>query len=119
MAAETFHKRSLDPPNSVSLRAAFLVLWTIDAVAATLFFLVPYATELNPVTVFFYQLIGLPGVLLAALCYAGLVVAIGHVLSDPMDIRFVGIVVALYLLFVTNNILLLLFREPLPELIGV
>ena len=119
MAAENVRKRYLDPPDSVGLRVSFFVLWAIDAVAATLFFLVPYATELNPVTVFFYHVVGLPGVVLAAACYAALVVVIGHILSDPMDIRFIGIVVLLYVGFVTNNILLLVFHEPLPELLGI
>ena len=117
MAVETLRKGSLDPPNSVGLRAAFLVLWAIDAIAATLFFLVPYATELNPITVLFYQLFGLTGVPVAALCYAAAVVMIGHVLSDPMDVRFIGVVVVLYTLFAVNNILLLLFREPVVEML--
>lgn len=109
----------IDPPESVGLRAAFFVFWGIDAVAATLFFLVPYASELNPVTVFFYQVFGLPGVVLAAACYAAVVMLIGNFLSDPMDVRFVGLVVILYALFVTNNVLLLLLGEPLPDLLGV
>ncbi|WP_137291224.1 hypothetical protein [Natronorubrum halophilum] len=119
MTVEASPLRKLDPPESAGLRLTFLVLWGIDAVAATLFFLVPYATELNPVTVFFYELIGLPGVALAAICYAAIVVVIGHVLSDPMDVRFVSIVVILYVGFVANNLLLLLYRQPLPELLGI
>ncbi|ELY64646.1 hypothetical protein [Natronococcus jeotgali] len=104
----------LDPPGSVGTRVAFFVLWGIDMVAATLFFVVPYATELNPVTVRFYELFGLPGVPLAAICYAGAVVAIGHLLSDPIDRRFVGAVVFAYLVFATNNVVLLLSgRSPL------
>lgn len=101
------------------MRLAFFVLWGIDATAATLFFLVPYASELNPVTVFFYHLVGLPGVVIAAACYAAIVMLIGHFLSDPMDVRFVAIVVGLYVLFAANNVLLLAFREPLPELLGL
>lgn len=119
MEVGSFRKRAPDPPNSAGLRVTFFVLWAIDTVAATLFFVVPYATELNPVTVFFYHVFGLPGVVLAAVCYALLVVLIGHILSDPMDIRFVGVVVLLYLAFVTNNVLLLMFEEPLPELLGI
>ena len=115
MAAPTSLERKLDPPESVGLRVAFLVLWTIDVVAATLFFLVPYATELNPVTVFFYGVFGLPGVVLAGLCYAALVVVIARVLSDPMDVRFVALVVVLYVTFAANNIVLLLFEDPLLQ----
>ncbi|ELZ21729.1 hypothetical protein C477_05284 [Haloterrigena salina JCM 13891] len=119
MSVQTSLGKRLDPPDSVGIRFAFLTLWGIDAVAATLFFLVPYASELNPVTVFFYHLFGLPGVLLAAACYAAVVMLIGHVLSDPMDVRFVAIIVGLYVLFAANNLLLLVYREPLPELLGL
>ncbi|MDG5818018.1 hypothetical protein [Natronococcus sp. A-GB7] len=108
MTVERSHTLELDPPGTVGLRAAFFVLWGIDMVAATLFFLVPYATELNPVTVLFYELLGLPGVAVAAICYAAIVVAIGHLLSDPIDRRFVGGMVAVYLVLVTNNVILLL-----------
>ncbi|AGB39688.1 hypothetical protein [Natronococcus occultus] len=98
----------LDPPGSIGMRAMFFVLWGIDMVAATLFFLVPYATELNPVTVWFYEQFGLGGVPIAAICYAGLVVAIGHYLSEPIDRRFVGAMVVVYFVLVTNNVVLLL-----------
>ncbi|WP_306054926.1 hypothetical protein [Natronococcus wangiae] len=111
MTVESSLKIPLDPPGSFGLRLAFFVLWGIDVIAATLFFLVPYATELNPVTVFFYGVFGLPGVALAAMCYAGIVVVIGHVLSDPIDRRFVAAMVVVYLTLATNNVLLLLFRE--------
>ncbi|WP_090507970.1 hypothetical protein [Natronorubrum sediminis] len=119
MEVGSFRKRAPDPPNSVGLRITFFVLWAMDTIAATLFFVVPHATELNPVTVFFYHVFGLPGVVLAAACYAALVVFIGHILSDPLDIKFVGLVVLLYIVFVTNNVLLLVFHEPLPEFLGV
>lgn len=119
MTAERSFERKLDPPGSVGLRLTFLLLWGIDVVAATLFFLVPYASELNPVTVFFYGVFGLPGVALAALCYAAIVVAIGHLLSDPIDERFVAAMVVVYLALAANNILLLLFQNPLPELLGI
>ncbi|WP_293029212.1 hypothetical protein [Natronococcus sp.] len=108
MTVERSRKLDLDPPGTVGLRVAFFVLWGIDMVAATLFFLVPYATELNPVTVMFYELLGLPGVAVAAVCYAAIVVAIGHFLSDPVDRRFIGGMVAVYLVLVTNNVILLL-----------
>ncbi len=100
----------LDPPGSISLRAAFVALWSIDLVAATLFFVVPYADELNPVTVLFYDLFGLPGVALAAVGYAGIVVTVGNYLSEPIDRWFVAGVVALYVVFVVNNVILLVFR---------
>lgn len=119
MSVQSSLSSKLDPPESISLRVAFVVFWAIDAVAATLFFLVPYATELNPVTVFFYQVFGLPGVVLAAACYAAVVIAIGHVLTDPLDVRFVALMVILYLLLATNNVLLLVIGDPLPELLGV
>ncbi|AXR77021.1 hypothetical protein AArcMg_3025 [Natrarchaeobaculum sulfurireducens] len=92
------------------MRSAFFALWAIDLVAATLFFLVPYANELNPVTVLLYDLFGLPGVALAAVGYAGIVVTIGHYLSEPLDRLFVAAVVALYVVFVINNVILLVFR---------
>lgn len=116
MAVVTSLKQKLDPPASIELRLAFFVLWGIDTVAATLFFLVPYATELNPVTVFFYGLFGLPGVVLAAICYAAAVIGIGHVLADPLDVRFVVSVVLLYVVLVANNVVLLFTRETPLEL---
>ncbi|MDQ2050367.1 hypothetical protein RBH26_07695 [Natronolimnohabitans sp. A-GB9] len=119
MAVRTSLGRKLDPPDAIGLRVAFFVFWAIDAIAATLFFLVPYATELNPVTVLFYQVLGLPGVVLAAVCYAGIIVVIGHVLSDPMDVRFAALMVLLYAVFALNNVLLLVFREPLLGLLGL
>ena len=107
-----------DPPRSSSLRIAFLGLWLVDTVAATLFFVLPEPTELNPVTVYFYDLFGLPGVVLAATSYAAVVIGVGHVLSDPADNRFLGLVVALYFAFVTNNVVLLtLGRAPVVELL--
>jgi hypothetical protein len=111
MTVERTLEMNLDPPGSFGLRLAFFVLWGIDLVAATLFFLVPYATELNPVTVLFYDVFGLPGVALAATCYAAIVVVVGHVLSDPIDRRFVAAMVLVYLVLVANNLILLLFRE--------
>ena len=106
-----------DPPRSLSLRVAFLALWFVDMVAAGLFFVLPEPTELNPVTVFFFELFGLAGVVLAASCYAVAVIVIGHVLSEPVDNRFLAAVVALYLALVVNNVALLAFgRAPLVEL---
>ncbi|ELY34570.1 hypothetical protein C500_00042 [Natrialba magadii ATCC 43099] len=88
-------------------------------VAATLFFVVPYANELNPVTVLFFEFLGLPGVPLAAGLYALLIMGIGHVLSHPRDIQFIGAIVAFYTLFVINNVLLLLSGDPLVSIVGL
>jgi hypothetical protein len=106
----------LDPPATRRLRVAFFALWFVDLVAAALFFLVPYATELNPITVRCYELFGLPGVVLAASCYAGVVVVIGNALSEPLDGRFVALVVVLYALLALNNVPLLLFEQSPFEL---
>ncbi|GAB3663670.1 hypothetical protein [Halopiger thermotolerans] len=108
-----------DPPGSRRLRLAFAALWTVDLIAAACFFLVPYASELNPVTVFFYDLFGLAGVALAACSYAAIVVVVGNVLSDPLDSRFVGGVIALYAAFALNNVALLLFRQAPLEMAAV
>ncbi len=103
----------LDPPGTVRLRAAFVGVWFVDLVATILFFMVPYAHELNPITVFLYDVFGLVGVVIAAVSYAAFVVGIGHLLSRPLDTAFVALMVALYALFASNNIMLLVSREPL------
>ncbi|ELY84305.1 hypothetical protein [Natrinema altunense] len=102
-----------DRPGPASLRAAFFTVWFVDLVATILFFTVPYAYELNPMTVFLYDLLGIVGVVFAALVYAGFVIGIGHVLSRPFDVGFVLTVVVLYTLFASNNVVLLISREPL------
>ncbi|QLG50192.1 hypothetical protein [Natrinema halophilum] len=103
----------LDRPGTSSLRAAFFSVWFVDLVATILFFVVPYATELNPITVFLYDLLGLTGVVFAALIYAGIVVGISSLLSRPFDVVFVTSVVILYALFASSNVVLLISREPL------
>ncbi|ELY64999.1 hypothetical protein [Natrinema versiforme] len=103
----------LDRPGTTSLRAAFFSVWFVDLVATIMFFVVPYAYELNPVTVFLHELFGLAGVVLAAVIYAGFVIAIGYVLSRPFDIAFVAATVVLYAVFASNNVVLLVSREPL------
>lgn len=103
----------LDRPGTARLRAAFFSVWFVDLVATVLFFTVPYAYELNPVTVFLHDLLGLPGVVLAGLIYAGFVIGIGYVLSRPFDVAFVATIVGCYALFASNNIVLLVSREPL------
>ncbi|WP_226482555.1 hypothetical protein [Natrinema amylolyticum] len=112
MGTSSFGTR-LDQPGTTGLRAAFFSVWFVDLVATILFFTVPYAYELNPVTVFLHDLFGVAGVVLAALIYAGFVLAIGHVLSRPFDVGFVLTVVVLYALFASNNVVLLVSREPL------
>ncbi|WP_049927565.1 hypothetical protein [Halopiger goleimassiliensis] len=118
MSAIQDGRLQVDPPGSPRLRRSFLVLWLVDMIAACLFFLVPYATELNPVTVFTYDLFGLPGVALAALCYAVIVIAVGNVLPDPADTGFVTVVVLVYTFLVVNNVFLLLSETSLVETIG-
>lgn len=86
-----------------------------DLVATGFLFLVPYATELNPITTLFHDAIGLPGVLLAGVFYAVLVVLTSHRLSKPVDRVFVAGVVSVYTVCVANNIVLLLFRKPIVE----
>jgi multidrug efflux pump subunit AcrB len=103
----------LERPGTASLRAAFFGVWFVDLVATILFFTVPYASELNPVTVFLHDLFGMVGVVLAALIYAGFVVGIGFLLSRPFDVGFVTGAVVLYAIFASNNVVLLVFREPL------
>lgn len=103
----------VDRPGTARLRAAFYGVWFVDLVATIMFFVVPYAYELNPVTVLLHDIFGLPGVVLAALIYAGVIVVIGHVLPRPLDVAFVVGVVALYALFASNNVVLLVSREPL------
>lgn len=107
----------MDRPGPTGLRAAFFGLWFVDLVATIGFFVVPYATELNPVTVFLYNVFGFAGVVLAAISYAAVVIAIGHALSRPLDVSFVAIVVALYATFASSNVYLLLFGESLLETI--
>ncbi|WP_222920188.1 hypothetical protein [Natrinema sp. SYSU A 869] len=103
----------LDRPGTTGLRAAFFGVWFVDLVATILFFTVPYAYEINPVTVWLHGLFGLAGVVLAALIYAGFVLVIGYILSRPFDVGFVLTVVVLYALFASNNVVLLVSREPL------
>jgi hypothetical protein len=102
-------------PATASLRVAFGLLWVTDLVATIFLFLVPYATELNPITIHLYRAIGLPGVLLAGVCYAALVVLTGHLLSKPMDRVFGVGIVSVYAVCVANNVVLLLFRKPIVE----
>ncbi|WP_226040179.1 hypothetical protein [Natrinema sp. DC36] len=103
----------LKRPGTTRLRAAFFSVWFVDLVATVLFFTVPYAYEINPVTVFLHDLFGIAGVVFAALIYASFVLLIGYVLSTPLDIAFVATIVGMYALFASNNVVLLVSREPL------
>lgn len=109
MASEKLSRITLTTPDSPRLRRTFFLLWAIDMVTAALLILVPYASELNPVTVFFYHLFGLVGVALAACCYAAIFVAIGSFLPKPIDVLFVAMLVLLYVFFVFNNSIILIF----------
>jgi hypothetical protein len=109
MVSEKILNIELTLLDSRLLRRTFLLLWAIDMITAALLILVPYASELNPVTVFFYSLFGYPGVAFAACCYAAIVILIGNFLSSPSDVVFVMLLVVLYLFFVLNNVIILLF----------
>ncbi|WIV67971.1 hypothetical protein [Natrialbaceae archaeon AArc-T1-2] len=110
MSGRIRSNRYVTPPNSPLLRRTFLLLWAVDTITAVFLILVPYAVELNPVTVFFYTLFGIPGIVLAACCYVALVIIVGNFLPNPSDVVFVAALVALYVLFVFNNVILLLFE---------
>lgn len=116
MIAEPLSRFRLDPPNSRRLRQSFHLLWIVDMATAIGLILVPYASELNPVTVYLYGLFGFPGVALAAACYAATVVAVGHYLSHPVDLLFLIAVVSMYLFFVFNNVIVLAFDQTLAGL---
>lgn len=117
MMGERVVKTAPDPPGTPRIRLAFFGAWFVDLIATLGFFLVPYASELNPVTVFLHGLFGLYGVVLAALVYAVLVVVIGHLLSNPIDAGFVFVVAALYAFFASNNVVLLVSGEALFEMV--
>ncbi|WP_049907434.1 hypothetical protein [Halovivax asiaticus] len=126
MIVSRLARHYLDPPNSRWLRRSFHLLWLVDMMTAVLLIFAPYAKELNPVTVFFYDVFGFAGVALAAATYAGIVVAVGHYLSHPIDLAFLVTVVSMYLFFVFNNVIVLAFdrtirgiaAEASPALVG-
>lgn len=105
----------LDRPTNRPLRLAFGTAWLVDLVATVFLFVVPYASELNPITRVFYDAIGLPGVLLAGSVYAAVVVLTGHLLSKPIDGLFVAGTASVYAVCATNNVVLLVSREPIVE----
>lgn len=90
------------------LWGVFSAIWFADLVATVRFFLVPRVEELVPTTVFLYDLAGIPGVVVAAASYAGIVVAITRRLSEPTDVDFLLAMILLYGVFVVHNYVLLL-----------
>lgn len=119
MPVETFARPSTDTTRALSLRVVFLVLWLVDAVTASLFFVVPNGTELNPVTVLFHDLAGIPGVALAALVYATIVIVVEKILSNPLDRLFMVAVVTAYVVLVGNNVAVLAVgSSPVLELLA-
>ncbi len=106
---------TLNRPATPPIRLSFGVFWLVDLVATVFLFLVPYASELNPITTHFYDLIGLPGVVLAGSIYATAVVTIGHYLSKPYDALFVVAAVLVYAVCASNNVILLVTGEPVVE----
>lgn len=87
---------------------AFAVVWALDLVATVWFFFVPTVTELHPVTVFLYGVAGVPGVLLAGVSYAVVVVAAVRALSRPRGFDLLLFATLSYGLFVVHNYVLLL-----------
>ncbi|WP_341538908.1 hypothetical protein [Natrarchaeobius halalkaliphilus] len=87
-------------------------------VATMFLFAVPYATELNPITNLFFGSFGFLGVILAALCYAAIIVLMGGYLPDPIDIRFVAALAVIYGVFVINNVLLLVSGTSLISIVA-
>ncbi|MBZ6494344.1 hypothetical protein [Natrinema longum] len=106
---------ALNRPASPPIRLSFGLFWLVDLVATVFLFLVPYATELNPITTHFYNLIGLPGVVLAGSIYAVAVVMIGHYLPKPYDALFAVGAVLVYAVCASNNVILLMSGEPVVE----
>lgn len=119
MVVQRILRLKIDPPGPQTLRISFHLLWALDMCTAVLLILAPYASELNPVTVYFYGLFGFPGVALAACCYAAVVVGVGNYLSHPVDLLFLIAITALYIFFVFNNFIVLLYEDSIMERIWV
>lgn len=87
---------------------AFGTVWLLDLVATVWFFFLPGVSELHPVTVFLYQIAGIPGVVFAGASYAGLVIVITRKLPAPVDFDFLVATMLWYgILVVSNSVLLL------------
>lgn len=87
---------------------AFATAWFLDLVATVSFFFHPYLRELHPLTVFLYDVAGIPGVVVAAASYAGVVVAVTRALASPTDFDFLLAATLWYALLVFHNAVLLL-----------
>lgn len=116
MLAKRLPTIRVDPPDSQRLLVSFYLLWFVDMVTAAFLILLPRASELNPVTVFFYMQFGLLGVVIAACCYALIVLAVANYLIHPLDLAFLGGIAFLYCFFVFNNFMVLVFDQPLAAL---
>lgn len=87
---------------------AFGIVWLLDLVATVWFFFVPTVNELHPVTLFLYQVAGIPGVVFAGVSYAALVVIIIYKLPNPVDFDFLVAAMLWYGILVVHNYVLLL-----------
>jgi len=90
------------------LWVGFVSVWALDLVATVWFFFVPTVSELHPVTVFLYELAGVPGVLIAGTSYALIAVGIARLLPEPRDFDFLLAATLWYGLLVVHNYVLLL-----------
>lgn len=116
MLAKRLPTIRVDPPDSQRLLRSFYLLWFVDMCTAALLILLPHASELNPVTVFFYMQFGLLGVVIAACSYALVVLAVANYLIHPLDLAFLGGIAFLYFFFVFNNFMVIVFDQPLAAL---
>lgn len=91
-----------------ALWATFGTFWFMDMVATVFLFVVPDVQELHPLTVFLYDLLGVPGAVLAAVSYALLFVTITRKLPRPVDFDFLATITLCYLFLVVHNANLLL-----------
>lgn len=119
MAPTVAARAALDRPANPPVRISFALFWLVDLIATVLLFPVPYATELNPITTYFYEAIGVPGVVLAGSAYAAVVVLIGHYLSKPYDTLFATGAVLVYAVCAINNVVLLFSGDAPFELFVV
>jgi hypothetical protein len=87
---------------------AFGTGWALDLVATVWFFSVPTVTELHPVTLFLYGVAGVPGVLLAGVSYAAVVVVAVRTLPRPWGFDLLLLATLSYGLFAVHNYVLLL-----------
>lgn len=93
-----------------TLWTAFWVLWAADVLAAVVFVLHPAFYEVNWITVMLFEILGATGVVLAGLCYAGIVVVLVKMLPRPHDVDVLSVSVLLYALLAVTNYVLLFSR---------